>query len=357
MKVCILGDGLTSFTLATALTKLGINVDIFLSKNIKNQSKNRTLGISKNNIDFFNQNILNTNSLSWGINKIEIYSENLKNDKLLNFENSKKELFFVLKNYNLHTLLIKELKKNSLVSFKRKTKYTDLIKKNYNLIINCDAHNYISKKFFFKKLDKNYNSYAHTTIINHDKLFKNNIAIQIFTKNGPLAFLPISKKETSVIYSSRGSKNFDFKNFINKNNKKNKINKFNKVFSFKLISSNLRFYHHKNILAFGDLLHRLHPLAGQGFNMTIRDIKELIKIIQFRLNLGLDLDSSICSEFERKTRHKNFIFSNGVDFIYEFFNFESKMDNKFLSKSLKLIDKNKSFKNIFKNIADRGLMN
>ena len=37
-----------------------------------------------------------------------------------------------------------------------------------------------------------------------------------------------------------------------------------------------------NILAFGDLLHKIHPLAGQGFNMTIRDIKVLLEIIKKR---------------------------------------------------------------------------
>ena len=35
----------------------------------------------------------------------------------------------------------------------------------------------------------------------------------------------------------------------------------------------------KNILSFGDLIHKVHPLAGQGFNMTIRDIKSLSNII------------------------------------------------------------------------------
>ena len=29
----------------------------------------------------------------------------------------------------------------------------------------------------------------------------------------------------------------------------------------------------KNILAFGDMLHQIHPLSGQGFNMALRDIK------------------------------------------------------------------------------------
>ena len=28
-------------------------------------------------------------------------------------------------------------------------------------------------------------------------------------------------------------------------------------------------YYKDNILAFGDLLHKVHPLAGQGFNMSI----------------------------------------------------------------------------------------
>ena len=37
-----------------------------------------------------------------------------------------------------------------------------------------------------------------------------------------------------------------------------------------------------NILAFGDLLHKIHPLAGQGFNMTIRDMTNLIKIIKIK---------------------------------------------------------------------------
>ncbi len=79
----------------------------------------------------------------------------------------------------------------------------------------------------------------------------------------------------------------------------------------------MRNYYHKNILAFGDLLHRIHPLAGQGFNMIIRDIRDLSKIIQDKIELGIQLDSIILEEFEKKTKNSNFIFSNGVDFIYE----------------------------------------
>ena len=75
-----------------------------------------------------------------------------------------------------------------------------------------------------------------------------------------------------------------------------------------LNSSNLRKYYEDNILAFGDLLHKIHPLAGQGFNMSIRDIKLLSDLIDQRIKIGLDLDSSLCKEFANSAQDKNYIF-------------------------------------------------
>ena len=118
----------------------------------------------------------------------------------------------------------------------------------------------------------------------------------------------------------------------------------------------MRSYFYKNILAFGDLLHRIHPLAGQGFNMTIRDIKILNDIIQNKIYLGLPLDSTLNAEFENSQKHKNYIFSSGIDFIYEFFNLERKVKNAFLSKSIQYFNKNSTINKIFTKIADKGLL-
>ena len=143
---------------------------------------------------------------------------------------------------------------------------------------------------------------------------------------------------------------------INKYNSRYEISKVNEIFNFELNSLQLRTYYHNNILAFGDLLHKLHPLAGQGFNMSIRDIKEISKLIKQRLDHGLDLDHSICSDFEKNCKHKNYLFSNGIDFIHEFFNFENKIKNNLFSKSVKFFGKNKITNDIFKNIADKGIV-
>ncbi len=353
MKVCILGGGLVSLTLAKALINLKVNVDIFSNYKTENQNKIRTIGISKNNVDFFNKHILNIEKILWNINKIEIYNEKFIKDKLINFEDKKEPLFSLIKNYKLFNLLHTKINKNNFVKFIDKKNNLTSISDKYNLIINCDLNSQITKKYFYKELSKDYKSYAHTTIIEHQKL-ENNTAKQIFTKKGPLAFLPISNKETSIVYSAKEEKNINFKNIIDKYNSKYQISKIKNISSFKLRSSNLRSYRYKNILAFGDLLHRIHPLAGQGFNMTLRDIYELIKLIKLKLDLGLDLDKSICSDFEKNIKHKNYIFSNSIDFIYEFFNLESKFKNNILSKSIQFFGKNKLLNNSLKKFADQG---
>ena len=111
MKVCILGNGLTSLTLAKSLVNLGINVDIFSDQKIKKYNKIQTIGISRNNIEFFNSNILNIKKLLWDINNIEIFSEGLENQKILNFENRNQNLFSIIRNFQIYSLLYSKLKK------------------------------------------------------------------------------------------------------------------------------------------------------------------------------------------------------------------------------------------------------
>jgi len=355
MNVCILGNGLSSLALAKSLVNTGLNVDIiFDEKKIKN-NYDRTIGISKVNLEFFNKNILNINKLSWNINKIEIYSENLNNEKILNFNNNNQKLFSVIRNYELIDSLTKKLRKEKLCKFKKNLVNKNILKKEYDLIVNCEYSNFITRRFFSKRIEKKYNNYAYTTIIKHSKT-SNNKAIQIFTSRGPLAFLPISKFETSVVYSVRGNKKIDFKDLIRFYNKSYNILRINNFSRSELQMSNLRNYYHGNILAFGDLLHKIHPLAGQGFNMTLRDIKIFSEIIQKKLNLGLPLDLSVNDEFEKKSRHVNYIFSNGIDFIYEFFNFERKTKSKIFSKTAKFLGRNFNVNKKFIEIADKGFL-
>ena len=358
MKVCILGDGLSSLTLAKALVNQKIFVDVLAPKSEIISIKSRTIGISKSNTDFFNKNIINIKRYLWRLKKIEIYTDNLKNEKLLNFEGDNQQLFSIIKSHELYQALKKDLSKNKYFK-KKQIKNKDLsFINNYEMIVNCNYYHSVTNKYFSKKITKRYNSFAYTTIIKHQTI-SNDTAVQIFTKKGPLAFLPISDNATSIVYSVHNSihkMKENIEDLIKVYNYKYKIKKIEKINVFELKSLNLRSYCHNNILAFGDLLHKIHPLAGQGFNMTIRDIKTLLKIIKNRKDLGLPLDSSVNNEFENKLKHRNFIFSNGVDLIHELFNLERKIQNNILSKSIQMVGKNSSINSIFTKIADKGII-
>ena len=112
MKVCILGDNLTSLALAKALVKKEIFVDLFYEKKNTKIDITRTIGISKSNIDFFNREITNIKRMLWPIKKIKIFTENSNDKEIIKFENQKDNLFSILQNQKIFNQLIIELKKS-----------------------------------------------------------------------------------------------------------------------------------------------------------------------------------------------------------------------------------------------------
>ena len=67
MKVCIIGDGLASLTLATVLIQKDLFVDIYAANKNNLRDQSRTLGVSKSNIDYFNNEIINIKKILWHI--------------------------------------------------------------------------------------------------------------------------------------------------------------------------------------------------------------------------------------------------------------------------------------------------
>ena len=115
-------------------------------------------------------------------------------------------------------------------------------------------------------------------------------------------------------------------------------------------------YFQDRILLFGDALHVVHPFAGQGFNMVLRDLSSLEKVLKNRINLGLDIGSpDVLSEFSQKTKPVNLIYSLGIDLLKSFFSYNNQPVKKARNKIIEQIDKSKIIKNLFFNFANRGL--
>ena len=361
MNICLIGYGIPCLILANVLINKNIKISIFDEYKSKNKFNTRTLGITKDNIDFLKQEKINIEKNAWTINNIKIFNDLYNNKEILNFGPVDNQLFSIIK----YSQFINLLKKNKLIKFIKKNKktfYNSIInnKNEFDLIINFNENNNISKEIFFRRHYKNYRSLAYTTLINHKKC-DNKFAYQIFTKLGPIAFLPCSNKETSVVFSIFKQKKNILENeileLIKKYNKKYLIKSFSKIEKFDLKGSLLKNYYYKNILCFGDNIHKIHPLAGQGLNMTIRDIKVLSELIDKKIDLGLPLDQSILEEFENKTKHYNYLYANGINFIHEFFKLDNKYNNNFSNKIFYFLENNFLFKKYSIKFANNGLFN
>ena len=362
MSICLIGKNLTTLVLSKILINKGIKVDLYysnhkISKNMLD-TVSRTIGLSNDSIEFLESQKILHKKKCWNIKKINLYKDG-SSKSFLNFD-SNKSSFFMASYNNFYKSLEASLKKNKLIKFKKEKSrhsFPDLLKKNYEIIIISDTYNYLFKKYFSKHIKKNYNSIAFTTIIDHNNM-KNNTAEQYFTKFGPLAFLPISNTKTSVVFSV-------FDKGLIKNNRKvlELIKHYNRFYKIKHISAPQQFpinlslsrnYFYKNILSFGDALHKIHPLAGQGFNMTLRDAKILSQLIKKNLDLGLNLDT-VLEKFEIERKNSNFVFAMGVDFLHEFFKLNSKHKLKSIDSLFEFINKNIFIKNKLVSFADKGL--
>ena len=134
-----------------------------------------------------------------------------------------------------------------------------------------------------------------------------------------------------------------------------KIKNISNVASFPIHLNLKTKYFKKNVLILGDGLHAVHPMAGQGFNLVLRDIKKLSYLMHKGLKIGLSLkDSLILKEFYHARKPENTILGLGIDFTNIFFK-----ENKYFFPMKKAILNNinnfKFIKKISQIISDKGI--
>jgi len=245
---------------------------------------------------------------------------------------------------------------NSSILLNKKNFFYDLI------ILSIGSHSKLYNNITLgRSIEKNYKEMSLTTTVSHN--CKINKTSQFFLKEGPLAILPFDKNTFSVVWSVSNV-------FFQKNKKlikkilSEKIKELLKNFKIKNISDiqsypiNLSLktkYFKKNILILGDGLHAVHPMAGQGFNLVLRDIKKLNDLMVKAINLGLSLKNSfLLKDFYEARKPENIILGLGIDLTNIFFK-----NNKYFHPIKKIllsnISKFKFIKKISQIISDKGI--
>lgn len=128
-----------------------------------------------------------------------------------------------------------------------------------------------------------------------------NRAFERFTTSGPLALLPLTQNRLSLVWCQKPQ---DVDEIMNLNDQAF-LQRLQSAFGFRLgkiirvgerfqypLSLHLAKQHFKGrLLLLGNSAHTLHPIAGQGFNLGLRDIAALADLLNDALLQGEDIGS------------------------------------------------------------------
>ena len=371
-KICIVGNGLTGLTSALILGDLNIKIDLIHSNNNRQTRDNRTTALSASNYNLLLRFLgKKYSTLFWPSRKVDLFYQSGNMYKhFINFEKKDENLMFIYENKKIREIILRKIKKNKNIRIV-KGKVKSLDSKNsavsvgnkkiyYDSILLCVGKNsklpniFIGERYLY---DDN-NEVALTAVIKHNHKITN--VRQYFLNEGPLAILPINKSKFSLIWTVKKSLNLtNPKVFVEK--------KLNNIFKLKrkLFISKLNFFpisfkfntniSKKNILVLGESSYNIHPIAGQGYNLILRDIETLHKEMKKNLENGIQIkDSKIFINFVNLRKPENLLFGIGISAINRFFMY-NQYTQPFKDLILKDINKFKFLKDVGLNLSNHGI--
>ena len=90
----------------------------------------------------------------------------------------------------------------------------------------------------------------------------------------------------------------------------------------------------------GESVHTVHPIAGQGFNLTLKDIKTLYSVLDKYLSLGYELNHKyILNDFCNQRIPDNTLFSFSTKFMNDAFISKNNFINKSIESSFKILNR------------------
>lgn len=193
------------------------------------------------------------------------------------------------------------------------------------------------------------NDYDQVAIIGIIECQKNhnNTAYERFTARGPLALLPVAENQLAVVltvskdqytfWQSAGDDEFiaEILNRIGKRFGHLKNIGTRQVWPLTLIVP--KTVYKNRIFLMGNSAHALHPIAGQGLNLGIRDLIEFIELLDLKNNQCIDLKEDRCQKFA-KARHKDILQTVGAtDFLVQIFGIDCPPINYLRAKGMMIL--------------------
>ncbi|NOR71193.1 MAG: 2-octaprenyl-6-methoxyphenyl hydroxylase [Methylomarinum sp.] len=159
--------------------------------------------------------------------------------------------------------------------------------------------------------------YGQTALVTTVKssLPHNNVAFERFTASGPLAMLPINNEECSVVWTRTHEQADD----LMSSSEENFIEQLQDCFGYSLGQLTLtaprrafplsliradRMTSGRSVII-GNAVHQLHPVAGQGFNLGMRDVVQLAEMLIEQHLKNADVGDAQFLKHYAETRQKD----------------------------------------------------
>lgn len=333
-EIIIIGGGLTGLLISNILEKMKISNIILEKRNIgrfiSNLNEGRVLAITQENKKLLEKYDLwdLVSSNSGPIEQIRVTDQ--YSPMFLHFDNTyvnNENLGYMTSANDLMALLYSNLKNAQYSKIIEEIDLDDVVNNendvsvlvkgqgrfNGKLLIAADGKNsYIREKFKFATFDIDYKQTAIVCNVSHEKNH-NNIAHEIFLPSGPFAILPIMGGYKSAIVWTESSKyintilSLSEARFTQELNKRftdflGPISLESKIFHYPLSAKITKKYFLNRVCLVGDAAHYIHPIAGQGFNQAMRDIKSLTELIDLHHSTKMDIGSKILLESYQNSR-------------------------------------------------------
>ena len=197
------------------------------------------------------------------------------------------------------------------------------------LLLACDGSQSICRQFaHISSYAKSYEQSALIANITTQKSHQH-VAFERFTASGPIAVLPLAdstqaSRKSAIVWTLPPQQADHIRQLDDEAFKQQfessfgswlgEVEKVGKrhVFPLSLVQAEEQVYHRMALI--GNASHTIHPIAGQGFNLGLRDIQQLRDMVENQLfnprQLNEDLFSfSLLMQYatQRKTDHQNII--------------------------------------------------
>ncbi|MDF1750488.1 MAG: UbiH/UbiF/VisC/COQ6 family ubiquinone biosynthesis hydroxylase [Alphaproteobacteria bacterium] len=156
------------------------------------------------------------------------------------------------------------------------------------------------------------------------------VAVELFLPGGPFAMLPMTENRCNIVWSEQKDRAerfmaMDDDGFLEELRLRfgdwlGELELVGPRFSYPLSLLQAERYTDSRFALIGDAAHAIHPIAGQGLNMGLRDVAALAEAIVDSHRLGLDIGSAATLRaYERRRRFDNVLLSVVTDGLVRLF--------------------------------------